>query len=210
MNNIFEMLMHIDKHLGNLIGDVGPFIYLIMFLIIFSETGFIVTVFLPGDSLVFAAAALSANGSLNPLLMFFVFWIASILGDSLNYKFGSLMREKIINKHKMRFIKTEHIELTHKFYMKHGRMAVIIARFMPVIRAFAPFVAAASDMKYKRFLKYNIIGTFLWTGIFAGLGFFMGKLVEGYFGLIMIGITVVSFLPAVVAFLYTKLKKKQA
>lgn len=184
--------------------------YAILFLIIFAETGLVFTPFLPGDSLLFAAGALAATGSFNLLLLFFILCIAAVLGDTVNYWVGDLIGPKIFHGESSRFLKKEHLERTHAFYEKHGGKTIIIARFIPIIRTFAPFVAGIGSMTYLKFFSYNIIGGVCWVAIFTFGGFFFGNLpvVKNNFSIVIIAIILISVLPGVIEYFRHKTAKE--
>lgn len=200
---LIDLFLHLDKHLNEIISQYGAITYLILFLIIFAETGLVVTPFLPGDSLLFAAGALSVSGSINVLILFFLLCIAAVIGDSVNYAFGKYLGPKIFEKERIRFLKKEHLDRTHAFYAKHGGKTIIIARFIPIIRTFAPFVAGIGSMTYFKFISYNIIGGIAWVAIFIFGGYFFGNLpfVRSNFSIVIIAIVLISVLPAVFEFL---------
>ena len=199
---LIDLFLHLDKHLNEIISQYGAITYLILFLIIFAETGLVVTPFLPGDSLLFAAGALSVSGSINVLILFFLLCIAAVIGDSVNYAFGKYLGPKIFEKERIRFLKKEHLDRTHAFYAKHGGKTIIIARFIPIIRTFAPFVAGIGSMAYFKFISYNIIGGIAWVAIFIFGGYFFGNLpfVRSNFSIVIIAIVLISVLPAVFEF----------
>ena len=208
---IIDFILNIDKHIETIISNYPLFSYCILFGIIFIETGVVVLPFLPGDSVLFAAGAIIAKtGLMNPLIVLILLYAAAILGDSLNYSIGRKLGIKIRNKQKVKFIKEEYIEKTHAFFEKHGQQAITLARFVPIIRTFAPFVAGVSEMKYKTFLKYNVIGGILWISIMYGTGFFFGNLpvIKNHFSLIILGVIFVSLLPVIIAFINSKVKNK--
>lgn len=194
---LIDFILHIDVHLGELIRDYGALTYGILFLIIFAETGFVVTPFLPGDSLLFAAGAFAAKGDLDPHLVFLLLAVAAFFGDSVNYFIGKRIGHKAWQMNN-RFIKREHLEKTHKFYEKHGGKTIIFARFFPIIRTFAPFVAGIGEMEYKKFITYNAVGGVLWVALFVYMGYFFGNLpfVKNNFTLVMVAIIVISLAPA--------------
>lgn len=196
---LFDFIMHVDVHLGELIRDYGALTYGILFLIIFCETGLVVLPLLPGDSLLFAAGAFSAKGDLNPHLVFLLLSAAAFLGDSLNYFIGKKIGVKAYTMNS-RFIKKEYLEKTHKFFEKHGGKTIIFARFFPIIRTFAPFVAGVGEMEYKKFITYNAIGGVLWVALFVYLGYFFGNLpfVKENFTIVLVAIIVISLAPAVI------------
>jgi membrane-associated protein len=184
--------------------------YLILFLIIFAETGFVVTPFLPGDSLIFAAGALAASlGVLNPWLLFGLLTVAAILGDSVNYAIGHAIGPRVFRED-VRFLKREYLDRTHEFYEKHGGKTIILARFMPIIRTFAPFVAGVGAMTYQKFITYNVVGGIVWVGLFTFLGYFFGNIpaVQHNFTYVILGIIFVSVLPPIYEVLRSRSKKK--
>lgn len=203
-----DFILHLDKYLNIIIDKFGPWTYVILFSIVFIETGVVIMPFLPGDSLIFAAGTFSAIGNLNIITIFLSLWAAAVIGDNLNYRIGKFIGSKIYEKDNLRFIKKEHLDKTNKFYEKHGGFAVIIARFMPIIRTFSPFVAGIGEMKYSKFLFFDILGGALWVGIFSFAGFLFGNLpfVKKNFSLIAIGIVLISITPAVIAFIKEKRK----
>jgi len=169
--SFIDFFLHLDTHLAEIIGQYGVWTYLILFAIIFAETGFVVTPFLPGDSLIFAAAALAGLHPevLNPLAIFLLLSFAGILGDSVNYAIGHAIGPRVFRED-VRFLKREYLDRTHEFFEKYGGKTIILARFMPIIRTFAPFVAGVGAMTYGKFLLYNVIGGMLWVGLFTILG----------------------------------------
>lgn len=200
MNGI-DILLHLDMSLGMLIQNCGMGTYIILFLIIFAETGFVITPFLPGDSLLFAAGAFGALGSLDIKLLLFVLMAAAILGDTVNYTIGKVIGNEAY-KENMQFIKKEHLLKTRVFYEKHGAVTIIIARFIPVIRTFAPFVAGIGEMNYTKFISYNAIGGMLWVDLLTLAGYYFGNLpaVRNNFTFVIMGIIVISIMPALFAF----------
>lgn len=206
---LFDFIMNIDKHLTEIAKDYGTWTYLVLFLIIFCETGLVVTPFLPGDSMIFVIGALAASGELNLLSITLLLIAAAILGDTVNYHIGKFIGPKIFHKENVRFLKKEYLVRTHEFYERHGGKTIIIARFIPIIRTFAPFVAGMGSMSYGRFIAYNIIGGIVWVTLFIFGGYFFGNipLVEENFTLVILAIIFISVLPGVIAFLKSKLKK---
>ena len=210
---IVDIFLHLDKNLAMVIGQYGTLTYGLLFLIVFMETGFVVTPFLPGDSLIFAAAALSATSSLNIWILYFLLMAAAILGDTVNYWIGHYISPKIfdneglIKEHK--FIKKEYLIKTQKFYDKHGGIAIVLARFIPIIRTFAPFVAGIAKMSYRHFIMYNVIGGVLWVSLFTWTGYFFGNLpfVKENFHYVVLVIILISVTPIAYEFLKAKLHK---
>lgn len=209
---IFDFILHIDVHLGEIILQYGIASYAILFGIIFVETGFVFVPFLPGDSLLFAAGAFAALGSLNLGILMGLMIVAAILGDTVNYWIGHFFGDKLVANPKVP-INKEHIEETQKFFDKHGGKTIILARFVPIVRTFAPFVAGIGRMKYSQFVSYNIIGGITWVLVATLAGFFFGNIpfVKENFSLVVIGIVVVSVVPMIsplVKSLITKFVKK--
>lgn len=206
INQLIDFVLHIDKHLGELIIQYGVWSYLILFAIIFAETGFVFTPFLPGDSLLFAAGTFAAIGAFNIFILVVVLMLAAITGDTVNYWIGNLIGPKIFEKEKIRFLKKEHLQRTHEFYERHGGKTIIIARFIPIIRTFAPFVAGIGSMTYLRFIAYNVVGGILWVLLFVFAGFYFGNLpfVKNNFSFVIIAIIIISVLPGVYEFVRQK------
>lgn len=208
---LINFILHIDQHLLEFIKQYGVWIYAILFLIVFVETGLVVMPFLPGDSMLFAAGALAAStGQMDPWLLIALLFTAAVLGDTLNYHIGRYIGPRVFEMDS-RFIKKEHLLKTHQFFEKHGGKTIIIARFMPFIRTFAPFVAGVGRMSYKHFLAFNVIGGFLWVASFITVGYFFGShpFVKENFSHLMLGIIVFSLLPAVFEFVRAKLKARK-
>jgi membrane-associated protein len=205
IKDFIDIFLHLDKHLKEIIDNYGTLTYLILFLIIFIETGVVVMPFLPGDSLLFAAGAFAALGSLNVYLLILLLFIAAFLGDTLNYAIGKYVGPKVFSRD-YRFIKREHLIKTHNFYEKYGAITIIIARFMPIIRTFAPFVAGIGTMKYSRFVSYNLIGGILWVGVFTFLGYKFGNhpYIKKNFTIVMFAIILISILPPIIQFIKKK------
>lgn len=213
LKEFIELVLHLDKHLDGLVTQFGPWLYVILFLIIFCETGLVVTPFLPGDSLLFAVGALTARpDGLNLWIILTVFSVAAILGDSVNYWIGYFLGNKL-QQRLPRLIKPEHIRKTHEFYERYGGKTIIIARFVPIIRTFAPFVAGVGKMDYSRFMMFNVTGALLWIGLLVPAGYFFGNLeiVRKNFSLVVLVIIFLSILPGVIEFLRerNRLKKSQ-
>jgi membrane-associated protein len=194
-----NFVLHIDAYLSNIITRYGAWTYALLFFVIFMETGFVVTPFLPGDSLIFAAAAFAARGVLNPWLIFILMSIAAITGDSANYSIGHRVGHKAYTG-EVKWIKKEYMERTHAFFEKHGGKAIFLARFVPIIRTFAPFVAGVSQMPYGYFIRWNVIGGVTWVATFTLLGFFFGNIpfVQKNFELVILAILIISVIPILV------------
>lgn len=195
-----DMVLHLDKHLDQLVANYGPWVYAIIFLIVFAETGLVVTPFLPGDSLLFAIGALCARPEgLNFVLAFVLLCVAAILGDTVNYWIGASVGPKIFHKKESRWLNPKHLERTHAFYEKYGGKTIIIARFLPIIRTFAPFVAGVGRMTYPRFFAYNVVGGLIWVTLFMVAGFFFGNwpIVRNNFSLVILAIIGISMIPLV-------------
>lgn len=207
---IFDFILHLDEQLTNLINLFGPLTYVILFLIIFAETGLVVTPFLPGDSLLFVIGAFAGTGFLNIWVIYITLLAAAILGDTVNYWAGHHLGPKVFRQENSRFFKKEYLERTEKFYEKHGGKTIILARFIPIIRTFAPFVAGVGKMRYLTFLSFNIIGGFIWITTLTFAGYFFGGLpfVKNNFEYAVILIIIVSLLPVFIE--YLKHKKVKA
>jgi membrane-associated protein len=198
---LVDLFLHLDRHLVVLIQEYGAWIYLILFLVIFAETGLVVTPFLPGDSLLFVAGTLAAAGGMDVALLIVLLCVAAILGDSVNYAIGKHAGERLVRSG--RLIRSEHIERTHAFFEKYGGKTIVIARFVPIVRTFAPFVAGIGQMSYGRFLLFNVAGGILWVVSLTLAGYYFGNLpwVKDNLSLVIIGIIVASILPAVIEYL---------
>ncbi|MCL1623137.1 DedA family protein [Moraxella sp. Tifton1] len=204
---LIDFIIHIDAHLAVFLSDYGMWIYGILFLIIFIETGFVVMPFLPGDSLLFAVGALAAvTGELNPALLIGLLFLAAVLGDTLNYHIGQYVGPKVFQKNH-RLINQHHLLKTQEFFDRHGGKTIIFARFLPFARTFAPFVAGAGGMNYQRFLAYNVIGGFCWIASFISLGFFFGNqpVIKDNFTYVIFGIVAFTTLPIFIGFIKNKL-----
>lgn len=197
-----DIILHLDKHLAELMQKYGTWTYAILFLIVFLETGVVITPFLPGDSLLFAAGALCAAGGLNPVFLFLLLTGAALIGDNLNYWIGRSFGPKVFERDG-RFLKKAYLDKTRAYYEKHGGKTVILARFLPIVRTFSPFVAGVGAMTYPRFLAFSVVAAILWTGIFIPLGYFFGNLpiVKENFHIAVFGIIGISILPMVIEFL---------
>jgi len=198
---LWDILIHVDKYLTYIIQNYGIATYLIIFLIIFCETGLVVTPFLPGDSLIFVLGALAASGEINTLAIGGVLMLASIIGNICNYEIGKFIGPRAFESQNPRLFKKEYLVRTHEFFEKHGGKTIVIARFMPIIRTFAPFVAGIGQMDYRRFLFYNLVGCVAWVLTFMIGGYSFGNIpaVERNFTLVIFGIILISLLPAVIA-----------
>ena len=194
LGKLIDLVIHLDRHLNALILTYQLWTYLILFAVIFCETGLVVTPFLPGDSLLFATGALAA---------------AAVLGDTVNYWIGHAVGPKIFGREKVRFLKKEHLDRTHEFYEKYGGITIILARFVPIIRTFAPFVAGIGRMTYWRFISYNVVGGIAWVAIFVFGGYFFGNLpvVRRHFTIVIFAIIFISVLPGVIEYLRQRRKK---
>ena len=207
ISNLVDFILHLDVHLNAIIQNFGIWTYLILFLIIFLETGIVVTPFLPGDSLLFAAGTFAALGSLNPIALFLILTAAAILGDTVNYWIGHYIGPRAFSGN-IRFLKKEYLDRTHGFYERHGGKTIILARFIPIIRTFAPFVAGIGAMTYSRFFFFNVIGAVAWVGLFVFGGYYFGNLqfVKDNFTIVILAIIVISVLPGVFEFAREKFK----
>lgn len=199
---LIDFILHVDQHLLEFVRDYGIWIYAILFLIIFVETGLVVMPLLPGDSLLFAAGAIAATGAMDPVLLSILLFIAAVMGDSLNYQIGRYIGPRVFSM-KLRFIKRDHLLKTQSFFEKHGGKTIIFARFLPIIRTFAPFIAGVSHMQYSRFLMFNVIGGAAWILSFVWLGYFFGNLpvIKDNFTYVIFAIIGISMLPAVLKML---------
>lgn len=205
---LIDFILHIDQHLNDFTETYGTLVYVLLFLIIFCETGLVVCPFLPGDSLIFAAGAVAAmSNPINPILIFIIIFFAAVLGDTANYHIGKNFGHVIIRRN---WIKKKHLDKTHDFFEKHGGKTIVYARFVPIVRTLAPFVAGISKMSYKYFIKYNFVGALLWTGGFLLLGYFFGNMpiVRKNFSLVVLAIIFLSLLPPIITYISSKFSKK--
>jgi membrane-associated protein len=212
IRTVIEYILHLDKYLGQVIQTYHTWTYLIMFFIIFMETGFVVTPFLPGDSLLFAAGTLAGLGEyLHIGVLFIIFSAAAIAGDTANYWIGHYIGPRAFSG-SVRFLKKEYLDRTHAFYEKHGGITIIIARFIPIIRTFAPFVAGVGAMTYPRFIAYNIIGGVAWVSLFVFGGYFFGRLpfIQQNFSFVLLAIIFISVLPAIIEFVRGRQEAKKS
>ena len=212
IKDILDYFLHLDGKLEELIKSYGLWTYLILFLIIFAETGLVITPFLPGDSLLFAAGTFAAGRGLNVWLLFIILSVAAIIGDTVNYWVGHYVGPKVFYKENVRFLNKKHLERTHAFYEKYGGKTIIIARFIPIIRTFAPFVAGIGSMTYWRFITYNVVGGILWVGICVFAGYFFGNIpvVKNNFSIVIIAIVLISVLPVIVEFIRHRMSRAKA
>lgn len=212
INFFIDFILHLDKHLLQLTTDYGVWVYGILFLIIFCETGLVVTPFLPGDSLLFIAGTIAGAGLLDPVLLMMLLIIAAILGDTVNYFIGRKMGPAVFKRPNARFLKQEYLHKTHLFYEKHGGKTIIIARFIPIIRTFAPFVAGVGAMQYSRFIAYNVIGGIVWVVLFIAAGYFFGDLpwVKQNLTLVVFIIIILSIMPGVIEVIRHRRNRGQA
>ena len=193
---IVDLFLHLDTHLGQLIAQYGTWTHLILFLIVFCETGLVITPFLPGDSLLFAAGTFAAIGALDLWLIIILLTIAAIIGDTVNYWIGAYIGPRAF-RGDIRFLRKEYLDRTHAFYERHGGKTIILARFLPILRTFAPFVAGVGAMSYPKFITYNVVGAVLWVGLFVLGGYFFGNItiVRENFTLVILAIIVISVMP---------------
>jgi membrane-associated protein len=205
LRSVLDLFLHLDQHLSRIIADYGVWTHLILFLIVFAETGLVVTPFLPGDSLLFAAGTFAALGSLDLWLLIVMLIAAAILGDTVNYWVGAWIGPRAFSGN-VKFLRKDYLDRTHAFYEKHGGKTVILARFVPIIRTFAPFVAGVGAMSYPKFITYNVVGAVLWVGLFVPAGYFFGNIpaVRKNFTLVILAIIALSVLPIAVEALRTR------
>jgi len=197
LKDFLDVIFHLREHIGDLIANYGPHIYTIFFLVIFCETGLVVTPFLPGDSLLFTAGAFAALGQLHIGFMFAILSIAAILGDTINYWIGHYLGPRVFKWERSRLFNPDHLKRTHAFYEKYGAKTIILARFVPIVRTFAPFVAGIGAMTYPKFFLYNVVGGVAWVAICLFAGYWFGNIpwVAGHFEVVVVGIILVSVLP---------------
>jgi len=200
--NLVGTILHFDKYLNVLVQNYGNWVYLFLFFIIFSETGFVVTPFLPGDSLIFAVGTFAARGVFDPWWIFAILTAAAIIGNTVNYAIGKFLGHEILKYGHGRLVKKEHLEKTHRFFEKYGGKTIIITRFVPIVRTFAPFVAGIGSMTYLKFSLYNIAGGILWVAIFLYSGYFFGNIpmIKENFTIVIFVIIVISVLPILIEF----------
>jgi membrane-associated protein len=212
LKQFIEFLLHAENHLVAFIQNYGALVYALLFLIVFCETGLVVTPFLPGDSLLFAVGALAAQGLMAWEIVIPVLLVAAILGDTVNYSIGKWIGPRVFHFQSSRFFKKEYLMKAHAFYEKYGGRAIILARFVPIVRTFAPFVAGVGTMNYAKFIVYNVSGAILWVGIFVGAGYFFGNLpfVRQNIKIVILGIIIVSVLPIVWEFFKGWLERRRS
>ncbi|MFO0837516.1 MAG: DedA family protein [Phycisphaerae bacterium] len=200
--DVVGFFLHLDEHLDAFIQQYGDWTYLALFLVIFAETGFVVTPFLPGDSLLFAAGAIAGRGTLDPHLLFVLLASSALLGNSSNYFIGKFLGPRLL-RDQSRFLKREYLDRTHAFFERHGGKTIIMARFVPIVRTFAPFVAGVGKMTYRRFVSFDVFGATLWVGACVYAGYFFGgfEIVKKNFSIVVLAIIAVSLLPAMIEFL---------
>ena len=210
--DLLEFILHLDRHLFDLCTQYGAWVYAILFVIIFCETGLVVTPFLPGDSLLFAVGSLAAINALDLPTSIVLMILAAVLGDTANYWIGDYVGPKVFQKENSRLLNKEYLIRTHQFYEKHGGKTIIIARFLPIIRTFAPFVAGIGSMTYRRFLLFNVVGGALWVLLFIPAGYFFGSVpfVKNNFSLVIIALILIPGIPSVVEVIRMQLRKRKA
>ena len=209
---IIDFILHCNEYIGQFIESYGAFVYVILFLIVFCETGLVFLPFLPGDSLIFAAGAFAAIGQMNIFLLIFLLIVAAILGDTINYEIGKKFGNAMLNSKKFKFIKQENVDKGNALIKKYGGSAVFIARFMPIIRTIVPFLVGMGKLEYKKFIKYNAVGGIVWVTLFALIGYFFGNIpaVKEHFTIILLGIIFISLLPMIIGIIVPKFKKKKS
>ena len=210
IETFIDLIFHFDNHLNFLVQNFGLWTYLIIFLVIFVETGLVVMPFLPGDSLLFALGALASKDILHIWSLLIILSAAAIIGDSVNYLIGKYFSHKILESKMLgRFVKKEYLEKTHNFYEKYGGKTIIIARFVPIIRTFAPFVAGIGSMSYSKFIAYNILGGILWVATMVSAGYFFGNIpfIKNHFTMVVLAIIFISVLPGIIAFIRIQVNK---
>ncbi len=207
---LIDFILHIDQHLTDLANQYGVWIYGILFTIVFIETGLVIMPFLPGDSLLFAAGALAALGKMDLFALFCILWLAAVIGDSLNYWVGRTLGPQVFSWRKTRFFNKDGFEKAHAFFEKHGAKALIAARFMPIVRTFAPFCAGISKLSWPRFIMISLLGGLLWVGSLTTLGYLLGtqEIVRKNLEFVLIAIIFISFLPGFIAFIHAKRSQK--
>ncbi|WP_017940125.1 DedA family protein [Zestomonas thermotolerans] len=207
--NPIDLILHLDSYLNLLVTNYGTWIYAILFLVIFCETGLVVTPFLPGDSLLFIAGAICAGGGMDPLLLAALLMLAATSGDSVNYVIGRTAGEKLFRNPDSRIFRRDYLQRTHEFYDRHGGKTVTLARFLPILRTFAPFVAGIGHMPYPRFLGFSVLGSVLWVGSLVTLGYFFGNVpfIKQNLSLLVLGIIALSLLPMIIGAVHHRLRR---
>ncbi len=208
---LIDFVLHIDRHLRALCTDYGTWVYVILFVIVFCETGLVVTPFLPGDSLLFAVGSMAAIGALDLYGVMLILIVAAILGDTVNYSVGHYVGPKVFHEEHGRFLNKEYLLRTHRFYERHGGKTIVIARFLPIIRTFAPFVAGIGSMSYPRFLFFNVFGGVLWVLLFVLSGYWFGNMpvVQKNFSLVIIALVLIPAIPSVVEVVRIQLARRR-
>ncbi len=206
---LIDLFLHLDKHLSSVISQYGLWTYGLLFFVIFMETGFVVTPFLPGDSLIFAAGTFAALGSLNVWLLYLLLTLAAVGGDTVNYWIGHYLGERAYH---IKWIKKEYLDRTHAFFEKHGGKTIFLARFVPIVRTFAPFVAGIGRMSYSYFFSYNVFGGIIWVALFTFAGYFFGNIpfIRDHFSLVIIAIILISIMPMIIEAWKARGERKQA
>ncbi|MEI3508942.1 MAG: VTT domain-containing protein [Bacilli bacterium] len=209
---LIEFILHCDEYIGQFINDYGNFIYAILFLIIFVETGLVFMPFLPGDLLIFAAGTFSALGQLNFWFLLVLIIVAAIIGDTINYEIGKHFGRKMLNNKKFTLVKQENLDKADALIAKYGSWAVFLARFMPIVRTIVPFVVGMGRLDYKKFISFNALGGITWVTLFLCLGYFFGNIpvIADHFTLVVLGIILLSVLPILIAFIKNRISKKKA
>lgn len=202
LSSILEFILHLDRHLAELVAQYGTWTYGILCTVVFCETGLVVTPFLPGDSLLFAAGAIASTGALDPRILAIALFAAAIAGDNTNYWIGRALGPKVFHTEGSRFLNRKHLDRTHAFYEKHGGKTIVLARFLPIVRTFAPFVAGVGRMHYPRFLAFSLGGGAFWVSLFVGAGYYFGNIpvVKNNFSIVIMAIIALSVVPALVEF----------
>ena len=205
--NPIDIILHLDVYLDMLVNNYGPWIYAILFLVIFCETGLVVMPFLPGDSLLFIAGAVAAGGGMDPVLLAGLLMLAAIMGDSTNYVIGRTVGERLFSNPNSKIFRRDYLEKTHDFYERHGGKTVTMARFLPIFRTFAPFVAGVARMFYPRFFMFSVFGTILWVGGLVTLGYFFGNVpfIKSNLSLLVVGIILLSLVPMIIGVIRSRL-----
>ncbi len=208
---VISFILHIDQHLHTLCADYGLWVYAILFVIVFCETGFVVTPFLPGDSLLFAVGSLAAIGALDATFGIILLSAAAIAGDTVNYWAGNYVGPKVFYEEHSRFLNKEYLRKTHAFYERHGGKTIIIARFLPIIRTFAPFVAGIGSMTYSRFLAFNVTGGVIWVALFVSAGYWFGNIpvIKRNFSLVILALILIPGLPSLIEFIRIQMRRRR-